>query len=133
MARFKLDHLKPAGTIEHTMLGVPPLAPDVDPHPIVLVLQHAGKSNDKYRREMKNADARGAETPERAAIFARTVVVGWKHVYDGEGKPVAFSPEEASELFGQLLDLGYEADVTEAFVKAHETKRFAARSDVGKE
>lgn len=133
MARFKLDHLKPAGTIEHVMTGVPPLAPDVDPNPIALQLQHAGKGNDKYRREMKNADARGADSHERAGIFARTVVTGWKHVYDAEGKPVAFSPEEAGDLFGQLIDLGYESDVLEALLKAHETKRFAGHADVGKE
>lgn len=133
MARFKLDHLKPVGTIEHTMTGIV-CSPDTDAHPVVLVLQHAGEANDKYQRQLKNATLRGeADASTIAGIFARTVVVDWKHVYDPEGKPVPFTAKDAEEFFDDLIDIGREADVALALAKAGDPNRFtASRVDVGK-
>lgn len=133
MARFKLDHLKPNGTIEHTMIGIV-CHPAADAHPVVLVLQHAGEANDKYHRQLKNAQLRGAaDSATIAGVFARTVVVDWKHVYDEQGNPVPFSAKDAEEFFSDLIEAGRESDVAFALAKAGDPNRFTAeRVEVGK-
>lgn len=133
MARFKLDHLEPTGTIEHTMTGIV-LCPSVDPHPVVLILKHAGKANERYHKALKNAQARG-KTDELAlvAIFSKTVCEGWRHVYDDSGKLVAFSPEEAEQLFTDLIEAKRHDAIAEALVKASDPNVFTNRDDLGKE
>lgn len=132
MSRFKVEHLKPTGTIEHTMTGIV-LAPDVDPHPVVLVLRHTGKANERFHKQFKNAQTRGkTDSRTLASIFARTVVADWKHVYDDSGKPVTFSPNDAESLFEELIDADREPDLIEAFNKASDLNRFAGRDELGK-
>jgi hypothetical protein len=132
MTRFKVDHLEPTGTIEHTMRGIV-LAPSVDPHAVVLILKHAGKANERYQKALKNALARG-QLDERATIkiFAATVCEGWKHVYDAEGKPVPYSPEDLEQLLGDLLDKNRHDAVSAAIDRASDPHPFTARDDLGK-
>lgn len=133
MARFKTAHLAPEGTIRHTMDGIV-LAPHIDPKPVVLILKHAGKSNERFRKALTNAQAKG-KTDEASTIelFARTVIDGWEHVYDDQGKPVVFSPEECIDLFNSLVDANRHEAVIAAMNKASDPNPFAAKDELGKE
>lgn len=130
---FKTAHLAPEGTIRHTMEGIV-LAPHIDPKPVVLILKHAGKSNERFRKALENARAKGkTDEASMIEIFARTVIEGWEHVYNDQDKPVPYSPEECIDLFNSLVDANRHSSVIAAMEKAGDPNPFASKDALGKE
>lgn len=125
---FDFSHLDPVGTIEHVLEGVH--VPRNNPEPVVLELRHAGDGNERYKKAMKNAAAKGKiGEVEIVALFAKTVVVGWKNVKHLDGKDMPFSPNAATELLSRLLDHNRGDIVSRAYARAAEADRFVRSAD----
>lgn len=62
----------------------------------------AAPSDNKSRNpkfEIKTYDTTRAKNHE---LYAKTVITDWKHVYDAEGKPVPYTPENGIEFLSML-------------------------------
>lgn len=111
MSNFPIDMFDaqaPQGAVRFTCTGFRIRSP----HDLVLVMRHAGFSNEAYAQARRLADLKlqafGDHPPLAAQldvlipVYAQTVVTGWEHVNGADGKPVPYSPIEGEALLRAL-------------------------------
>ncbi len=109
-------HLTPAGTADYALSEVH--IPRGNPNPVVLVVKPAGEANDRLRNaEIKAPAVTGKEAlRQRASLFAKHVIAGWKHVLDKDGKPIAYTADGGEELLHRLIDAKRGEDLVVPFM-----------------
>lgn len=90
---------------------------DVEAKPATFIVARAGGANTAYQkaldretRPIRRALSQDAVSIERInfinkKVFVETCLLGWENVSDPDGKPLAFTPENALQLFKDLPDL----------------------------
>jgi hypothetical protein len=83
--------------------------PRGNPECVMLVVRHAGESNDGWMRGIKNAKFRGLsdDAANRLAdeLAAKHVIVGWENVLDKQGALLAYVPSAGIELLTKLREM----------------------------
>lgn len=133
MSNFDLemfDAQAPQGTVRFTCTGFHCRSS----RPIVLVMRHAGFTNEPYLQARRAADlklqAYGDNPPSEAQfdllipVYAQTVVTGWENVVARDGvTPAPPTPEEVEALLRALAHKNRDV-VARAFAHASTTDNF---------
>jgi hypothetical protein len=110
-AQFGTDAAKEAEGVEVKF------GPNPDKTIPTFVIARAGRGNPAYAKDLEKSlrpvkrqmemETLDNETAEAIlmGVFIRTVLRGWSHVQDRDGKEIAFSEQAARDLFTQLPEL----------------------------
>jgi hypothetical protein len=126
-----LSHLTPTGTARYTLTQV--RIPRTSTQSVVLIVKPSGEANDAYAAALKNAVLKGkVDATAHASIYARHVIVGWEHVHDASGKPVAYTAAGGEELLHGLIDAKRGHDIVGGLMAfCADADHFCAGTDAG--
>lgn len=129
---YMFDAQAPQGTVRFTCTGFHVRSSK----PIVLIMRHAGYSNEAYVQARRAADlklvAYGENPPQEVLfdhiipVFAQTVVTDWENVLGHDAKtPVPCVPDEVEALLRALAHKNRDV-VTRAMAHATSADNFRA-------